>query len=355
MKITINSQALGTELRVLNKIVPSKPVIPVLSHILFTADSQLQLYATDLEVGLTTPCEARIDEPGTMALPAAKLLSMVERFPDSDMTLATDKQQGRITCGAFRSNMQVLPAEDFPQPSPVEGTAFSIEGSALRWLISKAKHAVSTEASRGILQGALLNVAGSTAALVATDSKRLTLATVAGSGADTKIVIPSKTLDLLEKLLEDSSISITVGERHLFFEVGKRLLTSRTIDGQFPAYERIVPRNNDKVVQLDRVAWTAALQRVVLAAEEHGATWFSISPGSMLMQATSASVGAAEESNAVGYEGEPLEILVNAHYVLDFLEVCAEPTVTMLLKDASSAALLQDGRDCFAVIMLMRA
>lgn len=355
MIVTVNSQALAGELRLLNKVVPSKPVIPILSHVLLTANGQrLALYATDLEVGLRCSCDGTVQQEGVAAVPSAKLLAMVEQFPDGDVTIALDKNQVNVRCGGFKSRLQAMRAEDFPPMQEVEGERCSIDAGVLAWLFDKARHATSSSTTRHVLNGALLKLTGEVAAIVATDGKRLVVATAGRSGPDLQVVVPSKTMDLLSPLLGSGVVELASGARHIFFDADGRLLTSRTIDGAFPAYERIVPRGNDKVVQAERSTLSSALKRVILAAEENGAVHMSLSNGLLNMASASAGIGAAEEAIAASYEGEPLKICINGNYVLDFLAVCSEPTVTILLKDATSAALLQDGRECFSVIMLMR-
>lgn len=351
MNVTVNSQALAVELRLLAKVVPAKPVIPILSHVLLTAREGLHLYATDLEVGLSVTCAAQVDAPGTVALPVGKLLAMVEQFPDADVSISFDKGQALVKCGAFKSRMQALLAADFPPEATIEGIASTLNGPAFQQLIARTRYAVSMTASRRILQGALLTLTEGAAAMIATDGKRLALATAACTGAIEHVVIPAKAIDMLPA--HEGDVMVTVGTKHLFFEVGGRLLTSRTFEGEFPAYERIIPRNNDKVVTIDRLALSAALRRVLIAAEDNGAVRIAIDANAMSLASASAEVGSADEVVAVGYGGPPLKICINGSYVLDFLNA-ATGDATLLLKDETSAALLTDGPDHLAVIMLMR-
>lgn len=354
MNVTVNSQSLAAELRLLAKVVPSKPAIAILGHALLRADERLNLYATDLEVALGSHCAAQVDVPGSITVPAAKLLSMVEQFPDGDVNISLDGGHVIVRCGAFKSRLQSMRADDFPTPPVLEGTACTLDAGTLLWLLGKARHATSSTATKHVLQGALLKMVGEAAAIVATDGKRLVLATAGRRGPDMEFVIPSKTMDVLAGQLGVGDVEMTLGPRHLFFSLGDRMLTSRTIDGKFPAYDRIIPRDNDKIVTFDRASLTAALRRVVLAAEENGAVRMNLTSNILELSAASAGIGSANEVVNVEYTGEPLKASVNGGYVLDFLDVSTEPTMTMELKDATSAALLKDGRGCLSVIMLMR-
>lgn len=354
MNLTVNSQDLAAELRLLNKIVPTKPVIAILSHALMTADEAgIRLYATDLEMALTGPCLGHIDMPGQIAIPVAKLLAIVEQFPDADVSLTADRQQVGIRCGAYSSKLQAMPTDDFPTPPEAAGQTVTIDASALRQLIAKTRHALNASGAKHVLKGALLTFVGPAAAMVATDGQRLSLATAARAGIDLDVIIPAKALDVLAGGAEEGDVALTVGDRHLFFASGGRLLTSRKLEGRFPAYDRIIPRENDKLIEADRAAWIAALRRVILTAEETSAVYLNVAANEMGMASASVGIGSGQESIAVGYAGEDLKARINGAYLLDFLNAATGPTVTLALKDAQGHALLTDG-DHLGVVALMR-
>lgn len=356
MLVTLNSQHLAAELRLLAKIVPAKPAVAILSHALLTAsDGELQFYATDLEVALGTRCAASVDLPGETTLPVAKLLQIAEQLPDDDVSIEVEKAQATIRCGAFTSRLRALPVDDFPEPPQPEGQGTVLDAAALRLLIDRTRHATSAAATKYVLKGSLLACAGGVAAMVATEGKRLALATVSIAGPDLSLVIPAKALDVIAGGVEQGDVQVTVGDRHLFFAYDRRLLTSRKLDGEFPAYRRIIPTENNLKVSVNRSMLAAALRRVVLAAEENGAVYFDVAPGQLEITAASVGVGSANETVPVNYDGQPLKVCINGNYVLDFLNAASEETVTLALKDAKAAALLTAGVDHVGVIMLMRA
>jgi DNA polymerase-3 subunit beta len=313
----------------------------------------LRLSATDLELALSTTCQARIEQPGVVALPVARLLSMCEQFTDGDVSIALDKQQVIIKSGAFKSRLQAMSPDDFPALPVPEGASSLLEGRAFRQMIDRTRYAVAQESSRYLIQGALLTLAGPVAAMCATDSKRLALASMTRAGADARVILPTKTLDALAAGSE-IDIEFTIDERHLFFASGDRLLVSRTIDGQFPAYERIIPRNNPHQVIIERSLFAAALRRVGLVSEDNKAVYLAFSPQAMELSSSSAEVGSADERLTVGYDGPELKVCVNGSFVLDFLNAAGGQTVTLALKDEKSAMLFTDGEDHLAVIMGMR-
>ena len=351
MNCTVNSQRLAAELRLLNKIVPSKPAIAILGHVLLKADGDaLGFYATDLEVGMSTSCPASVHEPGRIALPVGKFLALVEQFSDADVSISLGGQQVIVQCGGFRSRLLASPADDFPEMPAPDGTTCLLDMEALRQLIACTRYAVASVGNKHVLRGALLTLSGSVAAMVGTDGKRLVLATKGRTGPDVTAIVPAKTLDVLaDQGVGD--VKMTVGTRHLFFQMDGRLLVSRMIDGEYPKYERIIPRDNDKIVSVDRITLAAALRRVAVVEE---AVFIDVASGSLELTASSAEVGSASEKIAVDYEGLPLKVCVNGSYVLDFLNAALGQTITMALKDAKSAMLLTDGSDHICVVMLMR-
>jgi DNA polymerase-3 subunit beta len=223
-----------------------------------------------------------------------------------------------------------------------------------RAMIAKTRYAVAAGGSFTVLKGALLTLAGPVAAMAATDSKRLALATMQREGADHRVIVPAKALDMLAQGAEDGDVEMIVDPRHLFFKVGGRNLISRTIDGDFPKYERIIPREQKKHATIDKLAFAAALRRVELIAEDTQAVYFAIEPGNLTLSAQSAAVGSAVEGLRVLYEGEPLKVCMNGRYVLDFLEAAQGASIVMSLDDDRKPALFADGTDHVAVVMLIR-
>jgi len=355
MKLSVNSQRLAEELRPLARVVPSKPAIPIMSHALLTASdggNDLQMSATDYEVSLTTGCFAHVADPGVAALPVAKFLALVEQFPNADVSIEATNGQVTVKCGSFTSRMQALSALDFPTLPDVEGTSCVLDAAQLRQLIARTRYAINANGSSYVMKGALLALKGPGGAMVATDAKRLALSTIGRTGPDVTVIVPVKALDMLQSL-PDGDVELTAGERHLFFRYGTRLLMTRTIDGQFPAYERIIPANNSRVATVDRQALAAALRRINLVSEDNRAVYFALTPDQLELTTSSAEVGTAHEVLPASFAGQ-LKVCINGGCVLDFLDAASGRDVEIKLQDERSAALLMDGDDHLAVIMLLR-
>lgn len=359
MNITVNSQLLATELRLLNRIITTRPTLPILGHILFRAEpmsDQLQMRATDLEVQLSTQCKAVVNEPGTVALPAKTLLAIVEQLRDGGVKIQQDKQQVRIEADAFKSRLQTLPADDFPTlPSP-NGTQSVLQAAGVQSLIAKTRYAISDKPGKYILDGALLafRPEDEAVAMVATDTKRLAIATMPYTGPAGQAIVPSKTMDILTSLAGAPEIEFSQSENHLFFVYGEQILTSRVLDGKFPNYTRIIPRDNDKHAKFGRLALTSALRRVLSVSGEDQIVYLEFEDGQLTVTSRSADIGDADERIAIVYEGSPLKICINGKYVLDFLEASLESEVGLALKNEETPLLLTSGNSFINVVMLMR-
>lgn len=355
MKISVNSQLLAQELRLLSRVIPDKPTIPVLANVLFMASDALTLRATNLQVQLVTQCPATIDVPGSVTLPAKKLLEMVEQFQNADVQITLDKGQVHVVCGAFRSRLQTLPATDFPALPIVEKEISTLPTSTLFVLIGRVKYAIAAKVQKFVMDGALLALTGDVMAMVTTDGKRLSLSTASrAAGADLSLVIPSETLDVLTALVGEE-LTFSTGPRHLFFTVGSRLLVSRMMDGKFPNYDRIIPRENTYVMTVNRSLLAAAIRRVNSVSEQDLAVYLSLSGDLLSLTSKSAAIGDAYEDVLATYTGPDLKLCVNGQYLLDFLGASRGEFVTLSVKDAKTALLAADGEDFINVIMPMRA
>jgi len=232
-------------------------------------------------------------------------------------------------------------------------------------MVAKTQFAITGEDTRYFLNGAQFVLRPDSMSLVATDGHRLALVTVARSGVpdgdDVKAILPKKTLGELGRLLQEGGDEIRYerGENHLFFDVGGRLLISRMIDGQFPAYERVIPKGNDKKIEFERDRLTNAVKRVALLSNERSrAVKIQIDKGKVDITSSSPELGEATETLPVEYDGDAMQICFNAQYVLDFLAAVSTDLVSLELKDEVSQALMKpvgaEGYDYTYVIMPMR-
>ncbi len=348
MKITTSSSVLAQEIRYLSKIAASKTTIPILSHILLRAEDQLYLYATDLELAMSSSCPAQVSEMGEMTLPAKALLDILEQLPNVDVTIS----EGSITARSFKSRLASLPTQDFPPFPEVIGQVTSFPATTLHALIERVSYAITDKTQQYVLKGALLTVKGNIIAMVGTDGKRLSITTAnCPSEAEVTTVIPIKTLTALVDQEPNGNVDFSSSQKHLFFTCGKRVIVSRMLDGAFPAYQRVIPRANDHKMVVDRFALQACLRRVGIVSE---VVVLTIEPGRLTMSARSAEIGDASEELVVQYEGPEFKGSVTWKLVMDFLDCARETSITIAVKDGKTPLLLTDGPDFMNVVMLVQ-
>ena len=309
--------------------------------------------------------QAAVAKGGSLTLPAKKLYEIVKALPETDVRIEEDRNGVKVAADRFDSRMQTLPREDFPTLPDVSGSArATLPRAAVKEMVAKTQYAITGEDTRYFLNGAKFVLKPQGLTLVATDGHRLALVDVrhqTGVTQDVGVILPKKTLLELGKLLAegDGDIQFESGENHLFFEVGGRILISRMIDGQFPAYERVIPKGNDKTIEFDRERLTSAVKRVALLSNERSrAVKFEIDKGKVEVTSSSSEFGEAHEQLPVEYAGPALTISFNAQYVLDFLNVVETDVVSLSLKDEVSQAVMKpvgaEGYDYTYVIMPMR-
>ena len=374
MELVVRKNDLLRELQLFQGIVERKNTIPILANVLMEAKGdELRFLATDLEVGLRSRCTAAVAKGGALTLPAKKFYEIVKSLPETDIRIAEDKGGVKVAADRFDSRMQTLPREDFPTLPETGGAGgterATLSRAAIKEMVGKTAFAITGEDTRFFLNGALFVLRPDSMSLVATDGHRLALVTVARDagagekkdGDEVKAILPKKTLGELSRLLQegDEDIQYERGENHLFFDVGDRKLISRMIDGQFPAYERVIPKGNDKRIEFERDRLTSAVKRVALLSNERSrAVKFQVDKGKVDVTSSSPDLGEAKETLPVEYSGPSMQICFNAQYVLDFLSAVSTDVVALELKDEVSQAVMRpvgaEGYDYTYVIMPMR-
>ena len=368
MQFSVNKGALLKELNLLQGIVERKTTIPILSNVLIetASESAISLVATDLDVSLQTECLAESKRTGSIVLQAKKLFEIVRNLPDAEINFTKeDNDWVKVVCASSEFRIVGQAKEHFPSTPKSDKAGLTIPSAAMNGLINRTVFAITQEESRYALNGALLLFGDGKLQMVATDGHRLALAAAGLDQAEErdqlKVIIPKKALTELAKLTAgvEDDLELSRDENHLYFEVENRHLTSRMLAGQFPNYELVLPKNNDKTISLNVDKITQAIRRAALMADErsHGVK-IELSSGRLSITSQSADVGEAKELIPLDYSGESLSIGFNAAYVLDFLGVVGTDEVLLELKDEQSPALMRPSgegeSDYKYVVMPMR-
>lgn len=326
--VSISSADLVRELAAADKVVSRKATIPVLANVLMELeDGGVRVSATDLELAVTGRCQsAGLLSQGTAAvtLPAKRLYDLARSLPETNVKFSANGSAVTLTAGRFNAVMQTLPASDFPGIArPPDGKAQAVLGrAALRAAVQRVKFATDADDKRYYLNGAQLEV-DKAATLVATDGHRLAMCVWKCTGQAAPAIIPRRTLDALAGLLEGDGPDVEYcnAENHLFFTAGDRMLLSRKIDGQFPAYQKIVPKPAPTLVQFSRGSMQAALRRLASLTDfSTRKVVFKIAQAGIDLQTNAADVGNAEEHIDASYAGPAVELALNLNYVLDFTD-----------------------------------
>jgi len=353
MEITVSKFELLRELTATQGVVERKTTIPILSNYLFEAGGdKLSLTATDLDLSLRTSCNAKVKKEGSCTIPARKLHDYVKLLPDADITIKMlENHWVSIRCGRSNTKMVGMTRSNFPS-LPVFPTAgvVKIPAQVLRSLIAKTGFAIANEESRYTLNGALMVLKPESITMVATDGHRLAHIERSGEkfegiSGEMKTLVPKKAMDELKSLLDSTdaeTIDFAKDESTLFFRIGQRLLTSRQLTGQFPNFEAVLPKDNNKSITLRSEELSAAIARVAQFADERSrAVRLKLEKGEIKLSASSTETGESEDSIETDYNGETLTIGFNAQYVLEFLKAVGSGDVKLELKDAQSAGQLR--------------
>jgi len=348
MKFSVQKEHLENELQFLQGIAEKKKTIPILSNILISANADhLVLAATDLEVSLTTRCAATTQTEGGVTVSSKKLFEVVRALPAEEIQMSSESGEWlEVRAGDAFFRLVSLPVSDFPEvPTHDFEGAISLPHGLFREMIARTLFAVTKEDVRYSLNGALLEIGEGSLRMVATDAHRLALVSKEdaslGTQTEVKAIIPKKALAELRDLGETETMLFAEDEHHLYFKIEHRVLATRVIEGQFPAYEKVVPQGNPEHVNFNAGDMASAIRRVsLLASERSRAVRFGFASGAVTITSSNPEMGEAREVVALDYDGPELTVSFNAQYVLDFLGVITSPKVQFQLKDDSSQGLL---------------
>lgn len=366
MRFVITREALIKPLQLVAGVVERRQTLPVLSNILMVAEGdQLSLTGTDLEVELVGRVQLQEPaQPGSVTVPARKLMDICKSLSDdARIEMELNGQKMIIKSGRSKFSLTTLAASEFPnvEDSP-QAFELSLPQSELRQLIEKTGFSMAQQDVRYYLNGMLLEVSEDSLRSVATDGHRLATSASAAdvpAGGAHQIIVPRKGILELARLLQggDSPVTLVIGASHIRANVGDYTFTSKLVDGKFPDYQRVIPKNGDKVVLGDRQELRQVFQRIaILSNEKYRGVRLTLSDGYLKVTANNPEQEEAEETVAVEYEGPSIDIGFNVNYLLDVLSILGSDVVRFTLADANSSALIQgfDDPNSTYVIMPMR-
>jgi DNA polymerase-3 subunit beta len=350
MEIIVTRQDLVKELTATQSVVERKTTIPILSNFLIEAEGdRLNITATDLDQAIRTSAAAKVKKPGACTIPARKLYDYVKLLPEGDISIKLlDNHWVQIRSGRSNTKMVGMARANYPQVPEFPSVAVtSISVAALKTLINRTIFAISNEESRYTLNGALLVIKAESLAMVATDGHRLAYVEkpneiLEGISGEKRVLIPRKALQELQQLLsatEAEKIEFADDEHTLFFRVGHRTLSTRKLTGQFPNFEAVMPRDNNRFAVVSSSELAAAIERVAQFADERsGAIRLRLESNELKINANSAETGESEDTIDTPYSSDPIAVGFNSVYIIDFLKALNnEGEVRLEFKDSQSA------------------
>ncbi len=370
MKFKADRATLLKALAHVQSVVEKRNTIPILANVMVSATGgKLTLTATDMEIAIVEEVAASITRDGKCTAPAATLYEIVRKLPDTaevEFEHGGGDSQLALRAGRYATSLVVLPTEDFP--SMTAGTLpckFALGANTLRALIDRTRFAISTEETRYYLNGIYIHAAdvdgGKVLRAVATDGHRLARVEEPlpdGAASMPGVIVPRKTINELRKLLDEvtGEVEIALSDTRIQFKAGSITLTSKLIDGTFPEYERVIPRDNDKILRVGKKDFSDAVGRVsAISSERSRPVKMSLARDLLVLSAASPEQGTATEEldgDRVKYEAGPLEIGFQARYLNDITDQI-DKQVEFLFSDGTAPTVVRDADDTSALYVLM--
>lgn len=348
MRFTISREKLQEGLAAVASVIPAKTTLPVLANLLVeTTDRGIRLAATDLDIGVSTEVTAEVEASGAMTIPAKKLAEIARELPPSPVKfVGQGEQRVTIECGPSRFKLLGLPRTEFPATPAIRyEQSWRVPSGELQKLISHVAFAASTEESRPILNGVLWELRPDLMRMVATNGHRLAKMERPATGhtESSDLIVPPKALEQIRRLFPaEEDLEIARGDNHIGFRSPITSIYTRLIEGPYPPYDQVIPRDNDRVATLDKVAFASALRRMsVVASDQTHRIRMSFNAGMVKFSVSTPDLGEGQDEMPARFAGDPLDIGFNAAYLLEILRYVPTDEIRMTFKAPERAATIE--------------
>jgi DNA polymerase-3 subunit beta len=365
MKLSAGREALLKPLQAVIGVVERRQTMPILANVLLVAqDGQLSITATDLEVELVASGEVDVESPGEVTVPGRKLLDICRALPENaSVAISQTGEKVTIKSGRSRFTLTTLPAAEFPTVEDINADdALELPQSTVQTLLEKTHFSMAQQDVRYYLNGLLIETSSEYLRAVATDGHRLALCQVALEAGkkmpEKQVIVPRKGVLELQRLMSgEGGLTLELGTNHIRIQLEGIRFTSKLIDGRFPEYDRVIPKDTSNELVADRQLLKSALQRTsILSNEKYRGIRLIIKEGAIMLQAHNPEQEEAEDEMEVTYSGDDIEIGFNVTYLLDALGAIESDEITLSVLDGNSSCLLREpgNDDCKYVVMPMR-
>lgn len=352
MKISVNQEELSKTISIVQRSISSRTTLPILTGVLLKAENnKLIVSGTDLELGITTNINCNVESEGSIVVTSRLFGEIIKKLPNTNIEIESDTNNNiKIKCNDSKFNILGQNPEEYPEiPSVKNQDSFFIEKDLLKNMIKQTIFATSLDETRTILTGALLEIENNMVSIVALDGYRLALKRVKiNSDRNTKVVIPRKTLSELSKIIDenDDKINIYITENHIVFKIGKTIMTSRLLEGQFLNYEDIIREDYKTLLRLKTKEFFDSLERASLLAREGKNNLVKLKIFKDIVEITSKSdFGDVLESVKANVEGVEIEIAFNSKYLLDGIKVIDSEEIEIKLMGSVNPCIIKSKDD----------
>ena len=362
MKFTVAKDKLLEGLQTVQNVVSTRTTLPILSNVLIRAENgALHFTTNDLDVGMSCSVEAKIEKPGGTTIPARRLAGIVKELPASEVSVEVDgKNVASLSCGPSFFKMMCLPEDEFPAlPKLEKAKAFTLPQKVLKDALRKTSYGISTDETRYVLNGILFSFKENKLTLVATDGRRLALVDLEAEfprSNEVDVVVPAKCITELQRILGDEGdVKLAVGENHVSFEAGGRLLVSKLIEGNYPNYRQVIPAESRERITIERELLLNAVRRVsLLSSEKSNSVKLIFTKNNLEIAANTPDIGEAHESLAISYKSKDFSVAFNPIFLQDPLRALTEDEIHLEVSDEMSPGVIKIGTPFLYVLMPMR-
>ncbi|MCD6405816.1 MAG: DNA polymerase III subunit beta [Planctomycetes bacterium] len=361
MEISVRKEALSEAFGIAQAIATTRTTRPVLQNAFIqTTAGMVTISATDMEIGIIwkIPAEdCKVAQDGAVLLSASRMAQITRNIEADEITLKTEENSCVVKGGRSVFNVMTENVEDFPSlPGPSEEAALEIEAEKFARMTKETIFAAARESTRYALNGVHIQVAGGLIEMVATDGRRMALVTekVDKNASMPAAIVPQKALAQVERLkaAEDENLKIFIQERQVFFSTAAGTVTSILVEGHFPPYKEVVPKENDKKAKISRAALLSAMrQTAIMTSEDSKSVLLSFAPGELTVTGRAPEEGSGEVKVDIEFDGEPVEVRFNPHFVIEALSAIESDDVTVEMKSPSDPAMITDGSGFVYVVM----
>lgn len=366
MKVVADQAKLSQKLQAVGAVVPTKTTLTILSNVLIHAEGDtLRLTATDLDLSMTTTLQAKVEQPGTVCVQSRRINEIVRSLTQGDVKISAKSETVRIQCGKSDFKIKGADPDEFPKVTDrMKEKGFEIEGGTFTRMVERVIHAVSQDLSRVALTGVLWEFEKSSFAMVATDGSRLSKAqrTEKLAVGDVKeVIVPGKALQQVQRLnSDDKPVHISVSESYIGFDLGDTFIHSRLLEGPFPNYRPVIPKNNKHKLTVERDGLTQATKRVsILSNTLTHQIKMGLRQDAVTLSVSTPDLGEAQEDVVAAYNGPEMDIGFNASFLMDILKSLGSDDVEFALDQPDSAAMIhptggEEGEEFFCLLMPLR-